>query len=117
MYFNTAYANNNWIIPHHFTGGSNYKHKDDDIEVIFINGMVTSEPFYIKMTDNDDFEDDKMFRVTIDPLSLPYGTTLGSGGSANVIIKDDEGKLHILNNVATYLHNYSYYVDTHIMLW
>lgn len=117
MYFNTAYANNNWIIPYHFTGGSDYEHEDDYIEVIFINGMVTSEPFYISMIDNDGFEDDKIFRITIDPLSLPYGTTLGSGGSANVIIKDDESKLHILNNVATYLHNYCNYVDTHIMLW
>ena len=86
------------IISHHLTGGVDYnyedKYKDDDyIPVIFPHGRSTSEPFKIVMTDNDDFEEDETFHITIDPLSLPYGTILGSNPIAMVTIKDDERTL------------------------
>ena len=55
--------------------------------------MSTSDPFYIVVNDNDDFEVNETFNVTIDPLSLPYSTTLGSNANVEVTIMDNERML------------------------
>ena len=84
------------IISHHYlTGGVDYKlddeHKDKDyIPLIFRNGKSTSDPLYINITDHDGFEEHETFSISIDPLSLPYNTILGSNASAIVTIMDNE---------------------------
>ena len=55
--------------------------------------MSISDPFYIMMNDNDDFELDKAFNITIDLLSLPYNTILGSNANTEVTIMDNERML------------------------
>ena len=93
-YFNTVCINNNLIISHHhLTGGVDYEHEDDYITVIFRHGMSTSDPFHIVMKNNDDFEVDETFNITIDPLSLPYNTMLGSNANIEITIMDDERML------------------------
>ena len=48
--------------------------------------------FNININNDDDYEDSETFYVTIDPLSLPYGVTLGSNAYAEVTIMDDDCK-------------------------
>ena len=52
----------------------------------------TYAEFNIEITNDDDYEDSETFYVTIDPLSLPYGVTLGSNAYAEVTIMDDDCK-------------------------
>ena len=44
------------------------------------------------MVDNVMLEESEKFIVSIDPLSLPYGVSLGDNPTAEVIIMDDDGK-------------------------
>ena len=56
---------------------------------------MTTASFHvtIKNDDSGKYEVNETFRVTIDPLSLPYGVILGSSESAVVTIRDDDSKL------------------------
>ena len=44
------------------------------------------------MVDTVMLEDSEKFIVSIDPLSLPYGVSLGGVPTAEVVIRDDDGK-------------------------
>ena len=56
--------------------------------------MNISRPCKLNVTiKNDDiFEENETFYATIDPLSLPYGITLGDITSSSITILDDDGK-------------------------
>jgi len=46
----------------------------------------------VSIIDDNIFEQDEIFQVTIDPISLPYGVNLGSNAAAEVKIMDDDCK-------------------------
>jgi len=73
------------------TGGIDYGSKPlSYIPVVFSAG-VTSISFDVQIINDDILEQSETFRVSIEPISLPYGITLGSTESAVVTIQDDDG--------------------------
>ena len=52
----------------------------------------TYAEFEIPIINDNDYEANEEFRVTIDPLSLPYGVILGSTADTVVTIMDDDCK-------------------------
>ena len=46
----------------------------------------------IPIIDDEDSEDDEIFRVTIVDMSLPFGTRLGDNITADVVIEDNDGE-------------------------
>ena len=76
---------------------SNYITEDDyNVEEPYIPVIIPDGArrgtFTIPITDDDEYEAEETFIVAIDPLSLPYGVTLGSNPSAIVTIIDDDSK-------------------------
>ena len=67
------------------------------VQVLFPGGQ-TRVSFDVRMVDNVMLEDSEKFIVSIDPLSLPYGVSLGDNPTAEVFIMDDDGKLVSYNN-------------------
>jgi len=57
---------------------------------------VTSVSFNVLINDDNIFEGDENFTVTIDPSSLPDDLTRGNPGSATVTIVDDDCKSYCL---------------------
>ena len=53
---------------------------------------VTSTPFNISMNDDNIFEENENFTLTINS-SLPTGVMVGNSGQATVIIVDNDRKL------------------------
>ena len=76
------------LLTHHLTG-DDYNNASKTIR---IPDGLTYDEFEIEITDDDDYEDSETFFVTIDPLSLPYGVTLGSNAYAEVTILDNDSK-------------------------
>ena len=54
---------------------------------------VTSVPFDVPINNDDIFEGNENFTLTIDPSSLPTDVSVGNPGSAVVTIIDDDRKL------------------------
>ena len=52
----------------------------------------TYAEFEIPIINDNDYEANEEFCVTIDPLSLPYGVILGSTADTVVTIMDDDCK-------------------------
>lgn len=74
----------------HFAGGIDYN-SESHVQVIFPDGKNTTS-FDVKIINDDIFDENETFYVTIDPLSLPYGVVLGNIASATVTILDDDSK-------------------------
>ena len=53
---------------------------------------VTSVLFDIPINDDDVFEGNENFTITIDPSSLPTDVSVGNPGQATVTIVDDDRK-------------------------
>jgi len=49
-------------------------------------------PFYVSIINDEFMEGDETFTVSIFDLSVPWGVTLGSDNSAEITIRDDDGK-------------------------
>ena len=60
--------------------------------VVFQTG-ITRVPFKISLTDDNIFEDDKNFTLSIEQSSLPSNISIGDPSRATVTIKDDDCKL------------------------
>ena len=58
---------------------------------VLIPGGITRATFDVRMIDNVILEGRESFRVSIDPLSLPYGVALGVIATAEVFILDNDG--------------------------
>ena len=52
--------------------------------------MITS--FFVTIINDFSFEQDETFKVTIDPISLPYGMVLGEYAESTITIVDDDCK-------------------------
>ena len=72
------------------TGGEDFD-LQADARVIFPNG-ITRATFNISIIDDDDYENNETFNVTVDPLSLPYGTAIGSPSRTAFTILDNDSK-------------------------
>ena len=79
---------------------------------------MTSVPFDIPINDDDIYEINENFRLTIDPNSLPpTGVTVGNPDQATVTIVDDDRKLIYFchDNVLIMIHNtiswYKLYIE------
>ena len=53
--------------------------------------MMTVQ-FSVAIIDDVTFEQSETFKVTIDPISLPYGITLGDNPDTTITIEDDDSK-------------------------
>ena len=53
---------------------------------------MTSVPFNVSINDDDIFEGNEDFTLTIDPSSLPNDVTVGSPDQATVTIVDNDCK-------------------------
>ena len=60
-------------------------------EVIFTAG-TTEASFNVSFTDDDIFESNENFMITIDPSSLPSNVSVGDPGQVTVTIVDNDGK-------------------------
>ena len=69
------------------------------MQVLFPSGTTTAK-FDVHMIDEIiTVEITENFRVSIDPLSLPYGVVLGEFRSAEVNIMDNDGKQYMCISV------------------
>ena len=73
----------------HLTGGSDFD-ATSPIQIL-IPGGKTSGSINVQLVDNVMLEGSETFRVSIDPLSLPFGVVLGDIPAATVVILDDDG--------------------------
>ena len=48
--------------------------------------------FNVSLTDDNTFERNEIFMITIDPSSLPNNITVGDPSEASVTIMDNDGK-------------------------
>ena len=55
--------------------------------------MTTS--FFVKIINDFSFEQDEIFKVIIDPISLPYGMVLGEYAESIITIVDDDCKCYM----------------------
>ena len=60
-------------------------------EVTFTAG-TTEASFNVSLTDDNIFERNVKFMITIDPSSLPNNVTVGDPGEATITIVDNDGK-------------------------
>ena len=65
-------------------------------EVTFTAGM-TQASFNVSLTDDNAFESNENFMITIDPSSLPNNVTVGDRRRVTVIIMDNDGNNFVLN--------------------
>ena len=80
-------------------------YSESHIQVLFPGGTTTAK-FDVHMIDDLNIitvENTERFRVSIDPLSLPYGVVLGPVPSAEVNIVDIDGKQYNLCAYMSYL--------------
>ena len=70
---------------------------------VLIPGGETSAMFDVRIIGDVMLESSEKLRVSIDPLSLPFGVVLGNTPTAEVVIMDDDGKCKYTynNNVIT----------------
>ena len=71
------------------TGGEDY---DSGPYTVTFPAGTTTVPFNIPITDDNIFEGDETFDVTIIGNTLPDGVTRGTPGSATVNIRDNDRK-------------------------
>ena len=58
------------------------------------SGNGASDCFQIEILDDDDFEGDHDFGVSINPISVsPAGITMATGGLAQITVMDNDGRL------------------------
>ena len=69
-------------------------------EITFTVG-TTEASFNVSLTDDNIFESNENFMITIDPSSLPNNVTVGDRKRVTVIIMDDDGNYFVLN---VYMH-------------
>ena len=74
------------------TGGVDYGSKSVSFIPVVFSAGVASISFDVPIIDDNILEQSETFNVSIDPISLPYGVTLGSTESAVVTILDDDSK-------------------------
>ena len=60
-------------------------------EVTFTAG-TTEALFNVSLTDDNIFESNENFMITIDPSSLPNNVTVGEPRRVTVIVVDNDGK-------------------------
>ena len=65
-------------------------------EVTFTAG-TTQASFNVSLTDDNIFESNENFMVTIDSSSLPSDVTVGDPRRATVIIMDNDGNYFVYN--------------------
>ena len=65
-------------------------------EVTFIAGK-TQASFNVSLTDDNVFESNENFMITIDPSSLLNNVTVGDRKRVTVIIMDNDGNYFVLN--------------------
>ena len=65
-------------------------------EVTFTAG-TTEASFNVSLTDDNIFESNENFMITIDPSSLPNNVTVGEPRRVTVIVVDNDGKYFVLN--------------------
>ena len=58
---------------------------------VLIPGGQDLVSFDIQLVDNVVLEGSETFTVSIDPLSLPFGVSLGDHHTAEVVIEDNDG--------------------------
>ena len=61
--------------------------------VITIPAGMAMVPFNISITDDNIYEGDENFMITIDPSTLPDDVSVGNPGEATVTIPDDNSEL------------------------
>ena len=61
--------------------------------VVTIPAAMTMVPFNISITDDNIYEGDENFMITIDPSTLPDDVSVGNPGEATVTIGDDDSEL------------------------
>ena len=81
-------------------------------EVTFAAG-TTEASFNVSLTDDNIFESNENFMITIDPSSLPSDVTVGDPRRVTVIIMDNDGNhyVHELVNLLFYLYDEHGYCD------
>ena len=57
---------------------------------------TTEASFNVSLTDDNIFESNENFMITIDPSSLPNNVTVGGRKRVTVIIMDDDGNYFVL---------------------
>ena len=62
-------------------------------EVTFTAG-TTEASFNVSLSDDNIFERNKKFMITIDPSSLPSNVTVGDPDQVTVTIVDNDGNIH-----------------------
>ena len=70
-------------------------------EVTFTAG-TTEASFNVSLTDDNIFERNEKFMITVDPSSLPNNVTVGDPDQVIVTIVDNDGKYFILKYSYTY---------------
>ena len=88
------------VASYYLIGGDDYH--SGPYNITFPAG-VTTVSFNISIHDDDMYEDDENFTLTINNNSLPDGIITGSPSTIIMIIKDDDSKriliyIHILYN-------------------
>ena len=61
--------------------------------VVTIPAGMTMFPFDIPINDDEIYEGDEDFMITIDPSTLPTDVSVGDPGEATVTIVDDDSEL------------------------
>ena len=79
-----------------FIGGVDYGSKATSYIPVIISAGMTRASFDIPIINDRILEETETFTMSIDPVSLPYGVTLGSSASASVTIMDDDSKKTIV---------------------
>ena len=87
------------IIIYDFKGGG-VDYGSGPYEITFTAG-TTEASFNVSLTDDNIFESNENFMITIDPSSLPNNVTVGDRKRVTVIIMDDDGNYFVLN---VYMH-------------
>ena len=94
-------VNNTLNVVMYIIGGDDYP--SGPYEVTFPAG-VTSMSFNISVNDDDIYEDDENFILTINIDSLPDGIITGSPSAVIMIIRDDDSKcIHMYVCECTYV--------------
>ena len=61
--------------------------------IVTIPAGVTMFPFNISINNDNIYEGDEDFMITIDPSTLPDDVSVGNPGEATVTIVDDDSEL------------------------
>lgn len=69
---------------------------NSSVQVLFPGG-ITAATFDVSVINDEIVENNEIFGVSIDPLSLPFGVFLGDITYADVQIIDDDGKPQLDN--------------------